>query len=184
MAQLIGVAILFVIGKVILDYVKDQGNSTKRTKNKKSGEVIDLSEAWINTGTLPYHLRDYPLNNRELAVYELLNNLLEGSNYTINVKMRMADLLTLPMQTSNYQEYMNRIKERTLDIVILESPRLKPVLVVNVESQKDHKKKQLADQFRDNALTTAGLANIYIDPNGDQNDSSLLQSLRSAGLAI
>ena len=184
MPQLIGIIILIVIAKVIIDNIRGKGISEKQGKEKKDGDIIDLSDAWINTATLPYRIREYPLNNRELAVYEMIYGILQASNYTVSVKMRMSDLLTLPAQTNNYQEYLNRLKERTLDIVIMERPGLKPVLVVNVENQNDRKKKKISDQFRDNALATAKLNSIYIDPNSDWNDDLLLQKLRSAGLNI
>jgi len=184
LAQLIGVVILIVIGKVILDLVKDQLGSKNNTKAKKSGEVIDLSEAWINPSALPYQLKERPWSNRELAVYDMIYDLLKTTSYSVSVKMPMAEVFTLPMQTENSREYLNRIKERTFDLIIMERPGLKPVLVVNVESQNDQRKKQISDQFRDNALAGAGLASITIDPNANWNDDILIQKLRSAGLKL
>lgn len=184
MAQLIGIVIIIVIGKIVFDYVKDQVGLKNIAKKKKTGDVIDLSDAWIDTSSLPYQLKESPINKRELAVYDLVEEVLLATQYTVSVKTQMADVLTLPRQTNNYQEYLNRIKERTFDLVILERPALKPVLVINMTSQNDQKKKQISDQFRENALTAAGLGSITIDSNADWNEAMLLKKLRSAGLKL
>ncbi len=185
MAQLIGVVIILVIGKLIVDYVKDYKLPKKSTAKKgKSGEVIDLSDAWINTSSLPYQLKDSALNNRESAVYYMVFELIHNSPYIVNMNTRMSDVLTLPAQTSNYQEYLRRIKERTFDLVIFEQQGLRPVLVINVGGQKDHKKQQIANQFRDNVLAAAGLRSITIDPYDNWDHELLIQKFRSAGLKL
>ena len=189
MAQALALIIIAIILKLLWDYIRaqipNQQQKTKQSKkNKRKGEVIDISDAWINASSLPYGSREFLLSNKELALYNEIEAVLANSPYVIAPKIRMAEVLTVSPQADHYQEYVARIKERVLDMVILEKPALKPVLVIHFEGMNDQRKKQIADQFKERALKAAGLPSITLSLNHDLDQHQIEKELRKAGLHI
>lgn len=181
MIQLLVAVLIVVMIKLIIDNLKPVFN---KTKSSPSGDFIDISEKWINADAMPYQRNEYLFNNRELVIFKRLKDILENSRYTVYPHIRLADLLSVPAGTQNRQEYLFRIKERSLDMVVFESSYLKPVLVVNLKTQEDGKKQQLNDQFTEKALHTAGIKSIDLDLSNPPESEELLEHLRALGLLV
>jgi hypothetical protein len=179
--QFIGLILVVVIIKLLIDNLKPLFN---KTKSSPTGDFIDISEKWINADVLPYQKNEYLFDNRELLVFKRLQDILEHGLYSLYPHIRLADLLSVPASTQNRQEYLFRIKERSLDMVVFESAYLKPVLVINLASQGDGKRKQITDQFTEKALHAAGIKLIDIDLNDPPDSEELLANLRGFGLVI
>ena len=73
--QFIAILLLIILAKMGYDIYREQQHKIK-PKSKKTGQVIDISDTWINIDKLPYRKKDYLLNNRELVVYDTLDHLL------------------------------------------------------------------------------------------------------------
>jgi hypothetical protein len=155
-----------------------------KKKSSPSGDFIDITEKWINADAMPYQKNDYLFNNQELLIFKRLQEILVTSRYTVYPHLRLADLLTVPAGTQNRQEYLFRIKERSLDMVIFESSYLKPVLVVNLKTQEDGKMRQITDQFTEKALSTAGIKSIDMDLSNPPDSDHLRSNLRRLGLEL
>ncbi len=179
--QFIGLILVVVIIKLLIDNLKPVFN---KTKSAPTGDFIDISEKWISADAMPYKKNDYLFNNRELLIFKRLQDILEHSRYSLYPHIRLADLLSVPAGTQNRQEYLFRIKERSLDMVVFESSYLKPVLVVNLVTQEDGKRQQITDQFTEKALNTAGIESIDIDLNNPPDHEELLSTLRGFGLEL
>lgn len=186
MPQLLVIVILIIIIKLIWDIVNQQKNDqqAQKPKGRQNGEVIDLSNAWVDLNDMPYRRRDYLLSSRELAAYRMFSDLLEDSAYTIFPKVCLADILTLTAGADNRSEYMNRIRERHVDLLVCEGNELKPVLIVVCEGPVEGKKKQLVDRFTRYAAEAAGIAYISLDINNLQSGSELNRRLQKAGLNL
>ena len=186
MAQALALIIIAIILKLLWDYVRAQipKQEQKTKKNRRKGEVIDISDAWINASSLPYASREFLLSNKELALYNQIEAVLADSAYVIAPKIRMDEVLIVSPQADHYQEYLARLKERVLDMVILEKPALKPVLAIHFEGMNDQRKKQIADQFKDRALKAADLPSITLSLNHDWEQRQIEAELRKAGLHI
>lgn len=182
MAQALAIIIIAIILKLLWDYIR--GQEPRQQKSKKKGTVIDISDAWIHTASLPYNTRNFLMTNRELAAYNMVESILANSSYAIAPKIRMAEVLTVSPQADHYQEYYNRLNDRILDMLILEKPELKPVLVIHFEDQNDPRKKQLADQFKERALKSAGLPSFTLSLNHDLDLHQVERQLQNAGLHI
>jgi len=180
--QILAAILIVVLIKLLIDNLKPMFDSKK--KSPKSGDFIDISEKWINADEMPYQKNDYLLNNRELLIFKRLKDILENSRYSLYPHIRLADLLSVPPVTHNRHEYLVRIKERSLDMVIFESSYLKPVLVVNLRTQDDGKRQQITDQFTEKALYTAGIESIDMDLNNPPDREELLNNLRGSGLEL
>jgi len=180
MQVIIAILIVFLI-KIIIDKITP---AFRKSKSDQKGEFIDISAKWINADEMPYKKNEYLLDNRELVVFQMIKDILDKSCYTVYPHLCLADLLKVPMGTQNRPEYLYRIKERSLDMVILESSRLRPVLAVNLKSQGDGKKQQISSQFTENALKSAGLKYINIDLNDPPSHEQIRSNIRELGLDL
>ncbi len=175
-------ALLFVfLTKFILDSLKP---IIKQKQAPPKNDYIDISEKWINADDMPYQKIDSLLNTRELAMFKMLQDTLAKTSYVVYPHVPMADLLTVPAGTQNRQEYLFRLKERSLDVVIFDSFSLRPILAVNLQSRVDGKRQQISNQFIANALRSADLKSIEIDLNTPPTADELLRIMRRAGLAL
>lgn len=180
--QFIAAIIVFFILKLLWDMY----NQPKKTQKNRSraGEVIDLSDAWIDLDNMPYQKREQLLKNGELSLYQLLNEILSDYNYQVYPKVRLADILILPSRADNRIQYLNRIQERNVDFLICKVPEFKPVLIVLVEGQAERKKKQLMNNFSKKAAEAAGLPCLQLSLNNLPPVDSLAKNLRTLGLDI
>lgn len=175
MAQFLALLIIAIFAKFAWDAFQEY-----QAKNKNNGNVIDLSNAWVDVNEMPYRKRDYILNARELAAFRLIAEVLD-SRYVVFPKVRLADLLSMPADAPRRQEYLERIKDRRVDFVICGSDTLEPVLAVFV-SNNDNKKKPATDRFTLRALETAGFPYTSLDLSNLPVRDTLLADLREAGL--
>ncbi|PKM77140.1 MAG: hypothetical protein CVU90_09100 [Firmicutes bacterium HGW-Firmicutes-15] len=181
MAQLIVIILIVVLVKLLADYFKP---IIQKSKPAQKGDFIDISEKWINADEMPYRKNDNLLDKRELAIFQMFQTILNESSYSVYPHLRLADLLKVPADTPNRQEYLYRIKERSLDMVVFESIQLMPVLVIKLKSQDDGKKQQINDDFTENALNTAGLKSMNISLNSPPTREQLIGNLQGLGLKL
>ncbi len=181
MGAWIAVIIVVVIIKLLVDSIK---STAVKSKPAPRGDFIDISEKWINADQMPYRRNDYTLPNRELLIFRALQDLFKDSIYTIFPHVSLTDLLIVPTGTENRQEYLHRIRERIVDMVVYEAENLKPALVVNLKSAEGSKRQQISDQFTENALKTAGYKSITLDLNELPGQEELVWTLRAAGLKL
>lgn len=181
MGQLLFLVLVVVLIKILVDNLKPMFN---KKKPSPSGDFIDISEKWINADEMPYQKNEYLFNNRELLIFNRLKDILDNSRYSVYPHIRLADLLNVPAGTQNRQEYLYRIKERSLDMVVFESSYLKPVLVVNFKTQEDGKKQQITDRFTEKALYTAGIKSIDLNLDSPPDHEELQSHLREFGLEL
>lgn len=165
MLQLIGAIVLIIAVKLAYDLCKDLKKRHQRQR-PKGGEVIDLSDNWIDMNHMPYRRRDPLLNARERVVFDTVVNIMNDSLYAVFPKVRLVDFLMLAADARNRQEYYERVKEKSVDFLICRLPDLTPVLVVQVEPPaSDAKRKQRAERFLRNALQAAGIGFLSVNPN-------------------
>lgn len=175
MLQFILLIVAIVFGKLVWDILNDyrqkmQASGTipgQKRRRSGSGEVIDLSNVWINMDDLPYRKRDYLLSGRELALYKLFATVLQNSPYAAFPRVNLEDVVTVSLETDNRTEYFNRIKNRYVDVLICEKDELQPVLIIIGEGQGEPRKKQqvLEDRFVRSAAEAAGIKYLPITLN-------------------
>lgn len=181
MVQFIGLILIVVLVKLLMDMIKPAVN---KSKSAPKGDFIDISEKWINADEMPYEKNERLLDKRELQIFQMLQNILDGSQYSVYPHLRLAELLKVPADTPNRQEYLYRIKERSLDMVVFESNQLKPVLVIKLKSPDDGKKQQINDEFTETALNSAGLTSMNISLNSPPSRDQLISSFNGMGLKL
>ncbi|KUG05337.1 hypothetical protein ASZ90_017222 [hydrocarbon metagenome] len=194
MAQFIMLIVAIIIGKLVWDILNDYrqkmqpsgpfpGQKKRRTGN---GEVIDISNAWINMDDLPYRKRDFLMSGKELSLYNLFSTVLENSSYAAFPRVNLEDVVTVALEADNRTEYFNRIKNRYVDILICEKHEMKPVLIIIGEGQGEPRKKQqiLEDRFVRSAADAAGIKYLPINMNNLPDYEQLLTLLRNSDLNV
>lgn len=184
MGQFILAIIAIVFAKLLWDVYKEQTNKKNHRPSQKGGEVIDLSNAWIDLGDMPYNQRNYLLTGKELALYNLLQGSLPVKDYVVLPRVRLADFISVSPEARNRVEYASRIKERSADILICEAGNLTPVAVVILETETEGKKKQLADRFIRKVCEAADLSCLSIKTAIPPSLTELKAALKKAGLHI
>jgi hypothetical protein len=181
MAQFIVLILLVVLAKMLINYLKPFLKNSQSTKN---GDFIDISEKWINADEMPYRKNNRLMNKQEFQIFQMLQGILDGSQYSVYPHLPLADLLRVPADTPNRQEYLYRIRARSLDMVIFESQQLKPVLVINLKSQDDGKMQQITDEFTETALNSAGLKSISINLTSPPSKAQFISDLNGLGFKL
>lgn len=183
MAQFIAFVVFLIIAKLLVDFIKEKFSFAVKNKNSKSGDVIDISDAWVDAGNLPYKRKEQVINSKERSFYQTLSEIFSGYNYVIFPHMQMSELISVT-ESPKHWEYLQRLKERTLDMVILEASSFKPVLVFNLQETEAGKSKQISNRFTTQALLVAGLPMISINLNQMPKPQELIKELRKHGLNI
>lgn len=184
MAQFILAIIAIVFAKLLWDVYKEHINKKDSRPSQKGGEVIDLSNAWIDLDGMPYDQRDYLLTGKELALYKLLQDALPVENFVILPRVRLADFVNVSPEAKNRVEYLSRIKERSADILICDASNLTPVAVIVFGTETESKKKQLGDQFTCKVCNAIGLPCLSLKSSPLPSLSELTRALRKSGLHI
>jgi len=161
MVQALALVILIVIGAAIYNKFTKSDNTGRR--KPKSGDIIDISDAWIAMDNLPYRGKDNLLTSEELAVFKQLVLVVPGG-YVVLPKIRLAELLVLPSSAENRQAYQGRINDRVVDLVLC-SEEMRPLLVIFIENDLTGRKKQIRDGFAQKAVEAAGLPWISVPVN-------------------
>lgn len=181
MVQVLALVILLVLGAALYNKLTKPGTTVKR--KTKSGDIIDISDAWIAMDNLPYRLKQTMLNDDEIKLYQLLTEIM-ASDYVICPRVRLADILTLPNNVENRQAYQARINDRAVDFVICSSRNLQPLLAVFTETEIEARKKQIRDGLVRKALEAAGMAWIAIKVNPLPMTESIIKQLQKEGISI
>jgi len=181
MGPIIGLIITLIIAKFLVDLVKGQLNHKK--DDQKNGDIIDISDSWVDTSSLPYQKKAQVMNPREIAFYHSLDEVLTGSDYIIAPRLHMSELIGVT-ESPRQQEYLQRLKERNLDLTILEALTFKPVLVINFAESDVGRKQQLSNSFTSKAVKAADLTLININLSSPPTGQELLAELRKQGLKL
>lgn len=184
MAQLIFLALVVLIIYLVSDIIKKLlGAKSGAPPGKKGEEVLDISNAWIDLGNLPYRVRQHFLSDSEEKLLTLLQELI-GLSQAVFPKVRLAEIIELTGGASHRSEYLRRLRERCCDFLICDSPTGTPLLLVMTESREDDEIRRQNRDFVWRASNAAGLPLISISLDRIPDRAALQQSLLQAGLPI
>lgn len=159
-----------------------QPEPPKQNKKKSAGEVIDITDSWIDISDLKLAVREYLLSPKELSLFHMLSNILHATHLTVIPKVPLAEIFILPAETNNRMEIQRRLKERNVDFLICTESDLKPLLLVFTTSQNDTRREQLAKDFGYRAAQSAGINTLRINLDTEQESHLLIKQLHLAGL--
>lgn len=142
MILIISVAVL--VGILIFVFALLEGDK-KTPRDQTKGSIA-----------FPYTKKEYFFTRSERALYsQLKNNVLPS--YEVFSKVRLADLLVIKAQGSEYFKAFGRISQKHVDFVICDQ-EYRPLLVIELDGDSHSRSKQKkADETKDQALQAAGL---------------------------
>lgn len=187
--QYVMIVILIIVAKLAYDiYNQNHKNGTKSTNTKsqkktrsRKGEVIDLSNHWINMEDLPYVKKDCLLFGPERELFETCSQILKDTSYIAFPKVSLDEILTVAAQAPNRNEYFNRLRNRTINILICQRDGFRPILLIVAEGALESKNKQqiIEDRFIRKVADAAGIRFLHINLNELPNHDQLAQQLRN-----
>ncbi len=120
----------------------------------------------------PYYSREQLLSQRELAFYQVLKQAV-GDQYTIAMKVRLADLITCQRSQWN-KGYGSKITHKHVDFVLIDpnDSGIKRVIELNDKSHKKARRRE-RDQFKANALKAAEIHFVAIKAAARYDTGSL-----------
>lgn len=181
MGQAIIAVLGLILAKLIVDVVKENISSSSKEASS-SGPIIDLGDAWVDLNQISSRQRESLLSKEEILLFQMLDSILFDSNYKVFPKVRLADLLTPNPNIPNRAEYKRRLRERVVDLLIVEKQNLKPLLLILTNNSQN--KKAEPDQLSIRSIETAGLRYLIIKLDDLPSSSSLLKKLRDTGLNV
>ena len=107
---------------------------------------------YINTnGFYPYKERKL-LTNNEYKFYYNLVQLADKYNLSVQVKMRLADII------EEYMSYFGKIKSKHIDFVLTHKYTMQMIAAIELDDKSHQKQNRIErDAFVNNALTAAGI---------------------------
>lgn len=116
---------------------------------------------YINTnGFYPYKERKL-LTNNEYRFYYNLVQLADKYNLSVQVKMRLADIIEVDKCKITNQEYMSyfgKIKSKHIDFVLTHKYTMQMIAAIELDDKSHQKQNRIErDTFVNNALKAAGI---------------------------
>ncbi|MEN6391099.1 MAG: DUF2726 domain-containing protein [Syntrophomonas sp.] len=184
MAQLFFLALVVLILYFVSDIIKKLlAAKSGAQPGKKGEEVLDVSNAWIDLGNLPYQARKCFLNASEEKLLAMLQELV-APGQAVYPKVRLAEIIELTGEASHRSEYLRRLRERCCDFLICQSNLESPLMLVMTESRQDNDNHRQNRDFTLRAAQAAGLPVIVINLDNLPDRDSILQSLQKVGLRL
>lgn len=135
-----------------------------------------LVRMYAGRGRLPYAVRERIVTKAELRFYRALQKA-AAADFEIFAMVRIADVLTVPQQTSQRRKWMGKILAKHVDFVLCDPATLAPLLAIELDdSSHDRPDRKERDEFVDHAFESAGLPLLRIR-NGSSYDAGALRQL-------
>jgi len=183
MLQLVILALVVLVLYFASDIIKKLFSAKNSAgPGKKGEEVLDISNAWIDLGNLPYQSRKRFLNDSEKNLLTLLQELVTPQAQVVFPKVRLAEIIELTGEASHRSEYLRRLRERCCDFLICQSINETPLMLVMTESRADDESHRQNRDFALRAAAAAGLPHISISLDRLPDRATLKHSLLQAGL--
>lgn len=185
MLQIIGLGLIALIIYLISDIVQKIAATIGHSKsNSPKGDVIDITNAWIDLQDMPYRTRDQFMNQAEINFYRLSDELLANSGYKILPKIPLAEIFDLEPHASQRQEYLRRIREHICDFLVCREAGAVPVLIVLTEGRHESQSAIQNREFVQRAAASTRFPVVTVNLDHMPDRASLQRILTRAGLSL
>jgi hypothetical protein len=129
---------------------------------------------------LPYTKKEYLLTRAEVDFFRVLEKALENKYY-IFPQVSLSDLLLVKAKKEEYYKYRNKIDRKSVDFVLAEKERLKPLLAIELDdSSHIYGKRKERDTFVEKAFKDAGLTLLRISYKRNYNIQEISDAINNA----
>ncbi|MGE5416274.1 MAG: DUF2726 domain-containing protein [Acidobacteriota bacterium] len=128
----------------------------------KDAQILDIGPLL----KLPYKKRNYLFTENERSTYEILRQIVKGQDCVVFPKVRLVDVIYIPVETAHRLSYWNKISCEHLDFVVCDSTHLRPLLVIELADSNTTAYKVTKDNFVQKSVEQAGVACLMIPTRG------------------
>lgn len=105
-------------------------------------------------GSFPYIAKESLLSKTELNFYIQLVQVLEGTGYTVLIKVGLQDIIHVPRSTENYIIWKNKINQKHIDFLLCDS-NFKPIRAIELDDKTHNLPNRIErDAFVDEVFKT------------------------------
>lgn len=148
---------LFAIGLGILVILLVINTVLTHLKNKNKSQIVSNEENVNLDEKLPYVVTQSVLTSKEKKFYEALKPIAEKHGLIILCKARIADIVCVPKDTSNYIKWFNYIKAKHIDFTLCDSEFAVKFLIEVDDSTHDQQKRKERDEFVNRVFEKVGV---------------------------
>ena len=130
----------------------------------------------MESGPLPYRLRDDFLSAGELAFYRVLSAVV-GSRAVVLTKVNLADVFFVARPNEN-TGYRNRIDRKHVDFLLCDPTSMRPLVAVELDDRSHQSpRRQDRDRFVDQVFEAAGLTLVRVPLRSSYSVTELTATL-------
>lgn len=132
-----------------------------------------------------YSLNNYTLvpsvmTKAEMTFYLSLISTV-GDKYTVMVKVRLADIITVKKSSTNYMAHFGKIKAKHVDYLLCDKTDLKPLLAIELDDKSHQREDRIArDKLVDGIFKAVGLPVIHHPVKNTYSQSNLIMIISEA----
>lgn len=135
----------------------------------KDAQILDIGPLL----KLPYKKRKHLFTETERSMYEILRQIVKSRDCVVFPKVRLVDVVYIPVDTAHRLSYWNKIACDHLDFVICDSSHLRPLLIIELADSNTTAYKVTKDNFVEKSAEQAGLSCLTIPGRGSFSFSEL-----------
>ncbi len=134
----------------------------RQTGNATAPDEATGDDAPAATDYAGYERRKFLFSPAEYSFFKVLQ-LAMGSDYAIQVKVRIADLIEVRKGSAHYQHKLNYITRKHLDFVLCDPKTMVPVFAIELDDRShDGADRQKRDAFVNGLMTAVAMPLVRI----------------------
>ena len=143
---------------------------------KKGAENVDDEKTEKKPDYEGYERKKYLFTPAEFAFYKVLNQAV-GSQYSIQVKVRIADLIDVRRPCSSYLGKLNAITRKHIDFILCDPKTMCPLLAIELDDRShEAADRQKRDVFVNGLLVAVAMPFLRV-PVARAYDEATIQAL-------
>jgi hypothetical protein len=120
-------------------------------------------------GKFPYTAKESLLSKTEFDFYKQLQQALKGTEYTIQIKVGIQDIVHIPRDTEKYIVWLNKINKKHVDFLICDK-NLKPIRAIELDDKTHSLPSRIErDMFVDEVFKSVSIPLEHINVSSRYN---------------
>lgn len=174
--------VAFLIIRGIYRFVARKFGSYHETQTVQDMRSISVKEPFVQRQPfLPYRKKSSLLTVTERHFYDVLKPVANEHGCEVFIKVRLEDLLTIPLYTRNIMKWRGYVSSRHIDFILCDRDRVKPLCAIELDDPShDTEHAREIDARKTQILDAAGLPLLRIRAAYSYDPNSLTQNIREA----
>jgi len=128
----------------------------------------------------PYYKNPYFISLAERSFFNILKTIVEDKYYIFS-QVSLNSLLKVNMKGKEYWEYVNKIRQKSVDFVLVDKTNFNPILVIELDDRSHALKyRKQRDEFSEESLNNAGIKYLRVKNQSSYNTTELKETIFSS----